>query len=121
MNALYGSDIAETQLVQMERIDISIYRTNRIVPADVILQTRRQKTCLIAAVADLVGTVHHTTNCTPGCRPGLEILAQPLRFSALRLLAEILAGVPDDEQAKIVGGNTARVYNFDVTKLTAPA
>jgi TolB-like protein/class 3 adenylate cyclase len=29
------------------------------------------------------------------------------------------AGVPDDEQAKIAGGNTARVYNFDVAKLTA--
>jgi predicted TIM-barrel fold metal-dependent hydrolase len=29
-----------------------------------------------------------------------------------QILAEILAGVPDDEQAKIVGGNTARVYRF---------
>ena len=35
-----------------------------------------------------------------------------------KILAEILAGVPDDEQAKIVGGNTARVYNFDMTRLT---
>ena len=34
---------------------------------------------------------------------------------------KILAGVPDDEQAKIVGLNTARVYNFDVARLTAPA
>jgi hypothetical protein len=46
-----------------------------------------------------------------------------------KILAEILAGVPDDEQAKpapdpdpgIAGGNTARVYNFDVAKLTVPA
>jgi predicted TIM-barrel fold metal-dependent hydrolase len=38
-----------------------------------------------------------------------------------KILAEILAGVPDDEQAKIVGGNTARVYNFDMTRLTVPA
>jgi predicted TIM-barrel fold metal-dependent hydrolase len=38
-----------------------------------------------------------------------------------KILAEILTGVPDDEQAKIVGGNTARVYNFDVTRLTIPA
>jgi len=38
-----------------------------------------------------------------------------------KILAEILAGVPDHEHAKIVGGNTARVYNFDVTKLTVPA
>jgi hypothetical protein len=29
--------------------------------------------------------------------------------------------VPEDEQAKIVGLNTARVYNFDVAKLTVPA
>jgi hypothetical protein len=37
--------------------------------------------------------------------------------------------VPDDEQAKpapdrdreIEGGNTARVYNLDVARLTAPA
>jgi hypothetical protein len=26
--------------------------------------------------------------------------------------------VPKDEQAKIAGGNTARVYNIDLTKLT---
>ena len=46
-----------------------------------------------------------------------------------KILADILAGVPDDEQAKpapdpdpgIAGGNTARVYNFDVARLTAPA
>ena len=45
-----------------------------------------------------------------------------------KILAEILAGVPDDEQAKpapvpdpgIAGGNT-RVYNFDVARLTVPA
>ena len=46
-----------------------------------------------------------------------------------KILAEILEGVPDGEQAKpapdqdpgIAGGNTARVYNFDVARLTAPA
>ena len=38
-----------------------------------------------------------------------------------KILAEILAGVPDDEQAKIAGGNTARVYHFDVARLTVPA
>jgi predicted TIM-barrel fold metal-dependent hydrolase len=40
-----------------------------------------------------------------------------------------LARVPDDEQARpapdgdpgIAGGNTARVYNFDVARLTVPA
>ena len=45
-----------------------------------------------------------------------------------KILAEILAGVPDDEQAKpasdpdpgIAAGNTARVYNFDVVRLTVP-
>jgi predicted TIM-barrel fold metal-dependent hydrolase len=45
-----------------------------------------------------------------------------------KILAEILAGVPDDEQAKpapdhdpgIAGANTARVYNFDVARLTVP-
>jgi hypothetical protein len=35
-------------------------------------------------------------------------------------VAEILAGVPEDEQAKIVCLNTTRVYNFDVARLTAP-
>jgi predicted TIM-barrel fold metal-dependent hydrolase len=34
------------------------------------------------------------------------------------ILAEILAGVPADEQAKIVGGTTARVYRFDPATLT---
>jgi hypothetical protein len=37
-----------------------------------------------------------------------------------KILTEILAGVTDDEQAKIAGANTARVYNFDVARLTVP-
>ena len=37
------------------------------------------------------------------------------------ILSEILAEVPDSEQARIVGENTARVYRFDVARLTAPA
>ncbi len=36
-----------------------------------------------------------------------------------KVLAQILAGVPADEQAKIVGGNTARVYGFDVPGLSS--
>jgi hypothetical protein len=43
-------------------------------------------------------------------------------------MAEILAGVPNDEQAKpapdpdpgIAGGNAARVYKFDGARLTVP-
>jgi predicted TIM-barrel fold metal-dependent hydrolase len=38
-----------------------------------------------------------------------------------KILAEILAGVPEDEQARIVGGNAARVYGFDVAGLLAGA
>src|ERR1700738_2270694 len=46
-----------------------------------------------------------------------------------KILAKILERVPDDEQAKptpdpdpgIAGGNTARVYNFDVERLTVAA
>jgi hypothetical protein len=38
-----------------------------------------------------------------------------------KILAEILKGVPDDEQAKIAARNTARVYGFDVARLTVPA
>jgi predicted TIM-barrel fold metal-dependent hydrolase len=34
-----------------------------------------------------------------------------------KILAEILAGVPEDERAKIVAGNTARVYRFDMARL----
>jgi hypothetical protein len=29
-----------------------------------------------------------------------------------KMLAQILAGVPEEEQAKIVGGNTARLYHM---------
>ena len=36
-----------------------------------------------------------------------------------KILAEILAGVPEDEQAQIVGGTTARVYHFDVARLAS--
>ena len=39
----------------------------------------------------------------------------------LEKLAEILEGMPDDKQVKIVGGNTARAYRFDVARLTVPA
>jgi len=35
-----------------------------------------------------------------------------------KILEDILAGVPDDEGAKIAGANTARVYRFDVMRLT---
>jgi predicted TIM-barrel fold metal-dependent hydrolase len=38
-----------------------------------------------------------------------------------KILSEILAGVPGDEQAKIAGGNTARVYGFDVGRLSVAA
>jgi predicted TIM-barrel fold metal-dependent hydrolase len=35
-----------------------------------------------------------------------------------KILEDILAGVPDDESVKIAGANTARVYRFDVARLT---
>src|SRR5262252_9182856 len=35
-----------------------------------------------------------------------------------QILAQILAGVAEDEQAKIAGGNTARTYHFNVARLT---
>jgi predicted TIM-barrel fold metal-dependent hydrolase len=38
-----------------------------------------------------------------------------------KILTEILAGVPEAEQAKIVGTNTARVYRFDVARVAAHA
>ncbi|HXC26959.1 MAG TPA: amidohydrolase family protein [Stellaceae bacterium] len=38
-----------------------------------------------------------------------------------KILAEILAGVPESEQAKIVGENTARVYGFDAARLATAA
>ena len=38
-----------------------------------------------------------------------------------KILAEILEGVPDAEQAQIVGLNTARVYDFDMARLTVHA
>jgi predicted TIM-barrel fold metal-dependent hydrolase len=34
-----------------------------------------------------------------------------------QILAQILAGVPEDECAKIVGGNTARLYHFDMARI----
>jgi hypothetical protein len=60
---------------------------------------------------------------------GLGLSAQRVDVSQSRkILAEILAGVPDEEQAKpapdhdpgIAGGNTVRVYDFDVARLTVP-
>jgi predicted TIM-barrel fold metal-dependent hydrolase len=37
------------------------------------------------------------------------------------ILERILAGVPEDERAKIVGDNTARLYNFDVARIAQQA
>ena len=42
-------------------------------------------------------------------------------FRQAQPILGFLEGVPDDEQAKIVGLNTARVYRFDVARLAAPA
>ena len=47
------------------------------------------------------------------------MLSTPI--TSRKILAEILAGVPDDEQAKIVGGNTALVYGFEPAKVGAHA
>ena len=52
---------------------------------------------------------------------GLGLSAQSTFPQSRKILAEILEGVPADEQAKIAGGNTARVYNFDVAWLIVPA
>jgi predicted TIM-barrel fold metal-dependent hydrolase len=44
---------------------------------------------------------------------GLGLSAQRADLPQSRkILAEILAGVREDEQAKIASGNTARLYNF---------
>ena len=45
----------------------------------------------------------------------------PHSESTFPRLRKILEDVPDDEQAKIAAGNTARVYHFDVARLTARA
>jgi predicted TIM-barrel fold metal-dependent hydrolase len=47
--------------------------------------------------------------------------SEPTFPQSRKILAEILEGVPDQEQANIAGGNTARVYNFDVAMLTVSA
>ena len=67
----------------------------------------------------------------PPCFSISELVSRPQLDieEGLAALAEILAGVPDDEQARpapdpdpgIAGANTARVYNFDVARLTVPA
>jgi len=62
-------------------------------------------------------------------RCGARTIRESTFPQSRKILAEILAGVPDDEQAKpapdrdpgIAGGNTARVYNFDVARLPVPA
>ena len=38
-----------------------------------------------------------------------------------KILSEILAGVPEEEQAKIAAANTARVYGFDLATLNTAA
>ena len=38
-----------------------------------------------------------------------------------KILGEILAGVPEDEQARIVGANAANLYGFDLAKISQAA
>ena len=47
--------------------------------------------------------------------------SEPTFPQSRQILAKTREGVPDDEQAKIASGNTARVYNFDVERLTVAA
>jgi hypothetical protein len=53
-------------------------------------------------------------------RVRLSRLPPPIPQSR-KILAEILKGVPDDEQARIAGDNTARVYTLEKTNSTACA
>lgn len=36
-----------------------------------------------------------------------------------KISARILTGVPEDERAKIIGGNTARLYHFDAARIAS--
>ena len=63
-----------------------------------------------------------------GFRSARDVWRRQVRWARLRrdsfklcFLPEILAGVPDDERARIAGGKTTRVYNFDLARLTDPA
>jgi len=47
--------------------------------------------------------------------------AYPHSESTLPPSRKILAGVPDEEQGKVTGGNTARVYNFNAARLAVAA
>jgi predicted TIM-barrel fold metal-dependent hydrolase len=37
--------------------------------------------------------------------------------NSLKVLKKSLAGIPADEAARMIGGNAARVFNFDLAKL----
>ena len=52
---------------------------------------------------------------------GVKLVEKEKGIEPGTLLAAILAGVSEDGQAGIAGGNTARVYHFDVARLTIPA
>ena len=89
---------------------------------------------------DLLGKIHLPETCANLCFGGplrnrlfvcgstsagrAEAVASLLTLR--KILAEIVAGVPNRPspprtRSGIAGGNTARVYNFDVATLTAPA
>jgi hypothetical protein len=89
-----------------------------------------RRTVVLSFQEDAIGIRLRDVIGAPTTRCGLGLSAQRVDVPRSRkILAGILAGVPVDEQAKpapdhnpgIAGGNTARVYNFDVARLTAPA
>ena len=59
--------VAKPQLLQVERIDKGVNRTNRIIAINIVFHPRRQKTGLLPADTGLEGVIRHKTNRTPEC------------------------------------------------------
>src|SRR5262249_57576588 len=89
--------IGKPELLKIERLNISLDRSHRVVPPHIVFNARRQKGRLFPAVAGLETVIRHKTNRTPSRQSRYEYLPSlaaksggrpriPLRFMRATIL-----------------------------------
>src|SRR5262249_55320246 len=66
--------IGKPELLKIERLNISLDRSHRVVPPHIVFNPRRQKARLFPAVAGLETVIRHKTNRTPSRQSRYEYL-----------------------------------------------
>src|SRR5262249_55937522 len=81
--------IGKPELLKIERLNISLDRSHRVVPPHIVFNPRRQKARLFPAVAGLETVIRHKTNRTPSRQSRYEYLPSLYAQPTLRRLKQI--------------------------------